>query len=493
MKKIALYGLMALATVAFASCDGYEEPNPPAQSNAQESILKTDAITVESIMGEQVFDLAALNADNESIKIITLTTSELPDLYTLGAVVEISAKGADKWSEVPAEVVRDTENPTLFTVSVTPDNLQGVFYNNISKAPAKNEIDVRVRFTTSIVNNKVEQLAYVGGPNHYYGPYSMTLVPFPAQVEIEDAYYFIPCTNGAADFSKAVKLDHSGENPYDSPSFTTAVTITESMASAGYQWIVVPQSTYAAGSIGSNAYSAWGVATAGDDALEGTLVPTVANITAQPGTVMIAGQYLFTANILDATYSFVEAIPNFWVIGAGCGWDFANAQQLFTDNYSDYQGYAFLKEWVKFTSAPDWGALYNLGYSGTEGILQNGSNDNVPVTEEGLYWINMNLPELTYSLYHVTTYGLIGDACPEGWNASVPLTPSADYLVWTGTITFGEGSFKFRANNDWEVNLGGDTQNLTQGGANIASPGVGTYNVTLDLSRLPYSATFVKK
>ncbi|MBD5222100.1 MAG: SusF/SusE family outer membrane protein [Bacteroidales bacterium] len=493
MNKIALYGLMALSTVAFASCDGYDEPNPPAQSNAQESILKTDDVTVASIMGEEVFDLAAYNAENKDLEIITLTTTELPDIYELGAEVEISAKGAGNWAPVEATVVRGTDDPSVYTVNVTADDLQGVYYGSISKAPAQNEIDVRVRFTTNLKLNTATQVAYVGGLDNYYGPFTMNIKPFPAQVEIEDAYYFVPCENGQPNFAKAILLSHTGDNPYDSPLFTTSITINEAMASSGYQWIVVPESTYAAGKITDVAYGAWGVANAGEDALEGTLVPTVGNITAQIGTVTYAGQYLFTADILNASYSFNEAIPNFWVIGDGCDWNFANAKQLFTDDYSNYMGFAYLKEWVKFTSEPDWSALYNLGAGDTDGKLANGSNNNCSVPAPGLYWINMNLPELSYKLNHVTTLGLIGDACPNGWDASVALTPSDDFLTWTGTVTMGDGTFKIRANDAWDINFGGEANNLVFNAANIPSPGAGAYNVTLNLNQLPYTITFVKK
>lgn len=87
---------------------------------------------------------------------------------------------------------------------------------------------------------------------------------------------------------------------------------------------------------------------------------------------------------------------------------------------------------------------------------------------------------------------MIGNATPQGWDASTALT-SDDYLVWKGTVAMTEGEFKFRANDNWDINLGGSLDDLVQGGDNIKSPGAGTYEVTLDLSKLPYTATFTKK
>ena len=92
----------------------------------------------------------------------------------------------------------------------------------------------------------------------------------------------------------------------------------------------------------------------------------------------------------------------------------------------------------------------------------------------------------------INTIGVIGDATPNGWDASTPLT-TTDNLIWTGTIAFKGGEFKFRANDGWDINLGGAISDLTQGGDNIASPGEGNYEVTLDLITLPYSCTLVKK
>lgn len=56
-----------------------------------------------------------------------------------------------------------------------------------------------------------------------------------------------------------------------------------------------------------------------------------------------------------------------------------------------------------------------------------------------------------------------------------------------------DGEFKFRANNGWDINLGGSLTNLVQNGDNIKFTGEGTYVVTLDLSAVPYTATLTKE
>lgn len=92
----------------------------------------------------------------------------------------------------------------------------------------------------------------------------------------------------------------------------------------------------------------------------------------------------------------------------------------------------------------------------------------------------------------ITTWGMIGDF--NSWGSSVAMTPSADFLTWTGEITVADGQgWKFRANDSWDVcDLGGSLSNLVFKGGNIVT-GAGTYEVTLNLATLPYTATLVKK
>ena len=109
---------------------------------------------------------------------------------------------------------------------------------------------------------------------------------------------------------------------------------------------------------------------------------------------------------------------------------------------------------------------------------------------------NLDAHSHTYSISYiaicnVTTIGVIGDATPNGWSGSTALVATADtMLVWEGDIEFAAaGEWKFRANNDWAVNLGGSLDNLGQDGGNLATPGAGKKHVRLDLSTIPYTCT----
>ena len=105
--------------------------------------------------------------------------------------------------------------------------------------------------------------------------------------------------------------------------------------------------------------------------------------------------------------------------------------------------------------------------------------------------MEVNLNELTYKLTKIESLGVIGGF--NGWASQSNLTPSADYKTWTGKVTFNDAKneWKFRMNDNWGINLGGALDNLV-GGDNIVTNGAGTYTITLNLGKIPYSATVVK-
>ncbi len=145
------------------------------------------------------------------------------------------------------------------------------------------------------------------------------------------------------------------------------------------------------------------------------------------------------------------------------------SQRLYSFDSVKFNGYALLSGAFKFTSQPNWDGV-NYGFGGEEGTLStDGDASNLEVASAGLYYCNADVEKLTYSVAQVNTYGVIGDATP-----AVGMLRLHSLLLtihsWTGTIEFKGGEFKFRANDAWDINLGGDMSSLTQGGDNIASP-----------------------
>ena len=490
MKKFVLYSAAAMFAFSFVACDGYEEPNPAPQTNPQEAVLQTSDVTVASSVVADPYVLEAMDEAGLNIVLASVEAPTLPAGYRLAADVEITNNGFARTASVPAEVVAVGDK---YEVQITPDDLQGVYYNNISKGPKAKEIEARFLLKTVIGEGKNVQEAYVGGATNYFGAYTLTVQPFPSSFVIEQNYYLLGTINDWS-VANALKFTHSGKDPYDDPVFTIKVDVSADQAAAGWWWKIVPESTYVTGDWVSAPNAAFGVAENGSEELEGLLIGRTADEDCGAGCLKQDGQLLLTINLEEGTYAFTSAVDFLYTPGDANGWSQINSQLLSTSDYANYSGYAMLSpNGFKLSTAPDWDHI-SYGDGGAEGKLsEDGGAGNLSVAQAGLYWCNVNTASLEYTATLISTIGVIGDATPNGWDASTALTADATGLIWSGDITFGGGEFKFRANDGWDINLGGEISNLTQDGANIASPGEGTYTVTLDLSSLPYSCTLQKK
>lgn len=113
---------------------------------------------------------------------------------------------------------------------------------------------------------------------------------------------------------------------------------------------------------------------------------------------------------------------------------------------------------------PQWG-LENGELSSSEILGKDPSA--FPVDTDGYYSLTVNIDELTYSFepYDATgaatyaTIGLIGDSTPEGWDADQDMTQSEfdPHLWYIKGIELTDGEAKFRADNDWVIDWGGNT------------------------------------
>ena len=154
---------------------------------------------------------------------------------------------------------------------------------------------------------------------------------------------------------------------------------------------------------------------------------------------------------------------------------------------SDFEGYVYLDGDFKLLEADDnlvfdFSKNTAYGISADAGKLDTkGGNLSAAA---GYYLIKADTQKLTYSTTK-TDWGVIGDATPQGWNASTPMTFDKATNLWTVTVVLdASGKFKFRANDAWTLNYGDDGVNgvLEEGGADIPVATSGTYKVTLDLS-----------
>ncbi len=218
-------------------------------------------------------------------------------------------------------------------------------------------------------------------------------------------------------------------------------------------------------------------------------IRALAHINNQPATkitsnvvtlTQVKGYCAFEAEVFDVLYT-----P-----GNSNGWDQNASQQILAYAEGKYRGFVWINGEFKFTNQPDWGGT-NYG-SGGDGLLDTdggAGNINMPDTGEGLYFADVDINALTYKLTYISSVGIAGDV--NGWSESAPLElePSADFLTWTYTGDFVDGGFKFVFNKAWTINLGGTFESLELDGANLNSTS-GSHTVTLDLTKLPYTASF---
>ena len=133
----------------------------------------------------------------------------------------------------------------------------------------------------------------------------------------------------------------------------------------------------------------------------------------------------------------------------------------------------------------------NYGDTGADGTLEEGGDDIVVTA--GTYKILFDTVALTYTI-EAYSWGLIGDATPNGWNPpDTKLIYDPLYDNWKTTVTLADGKFKVRFNEDWGTNYGSDNADgtLQKDGADIPAI-AGNYSVTVDFNELTYKLTPVE-
>lgn len=477
MKKLGIF-CAALLALGFASCDDKSDLGI-AQTNPQETVMSANGVTVDfgSGIAGNALDLNNyldynVNTPGTPVPVIKLTEAkDLPE----GATVSFTMQLADN---------ENFDNATTLAVKdgcVSPEEWDLWFRSTLGKSPAAK--DNWVRFAAYIAYNG--QLSRVGTENTWFAAKKLTVTPIPLDITIEDAYYLIGTINDWALAPDYAFKHNDSMSVYDDPNFTITVEITEEQAAAGWWWKVASKSAVDAAN--------WdgiilGSENDGDPNLEGKLI----DVKAFAGCIKEAGTFMLTINLMDMTYTF-KKLSYLYTPGNSNGWSQADSQLLSYDAEAGiYKGLAYLDGEFKFSNQADWNGT-NYGSTGVEGELSTDGGAGNLTAEAGLYYIEVNVDELTYKMTPITTWGMIGDF--NSWGSSVAMTPSADFLTWTGEITVADGQgWKFRANDSWDVcDLGGELGNLTFGGANISSLSAGTYEITLNLATLPYTATAVKK
>lgn len=202
---------------------------------------------------------------------------------------------------------------------------------------------------------------------------------------------------------------------------------------------------------------------------------------------------------VDVTpYKRFSGFPSLWVPGDYQGWNPEAAPVIVSakDN-KIYEGYIYIPaggtNQFKFTAQPSWEPMaYGDGGDGKL-IEANFSGANFTAPAEGYYNLTADLNEMKYTITK-TTWSIIGDATPGGWDTDTQMAYDPGTKLWTVTAAMkAGGSYKFRANNAWQIDFGLDqngkltyadhpTLGYTADLANLSVPEDGNYTITLDLN-----------
>lgn len=187
-----------------------------------------------------------------------------------------------------------------------------------------------------------------------------------------------------------------------------------------------------------------------------------------------AGTWIVT---LDAnTWTYTVSSPVLYLAGDANGWN--QTEPFASTDGINFWGFAYLNNnGFKFSTQKDWkGTNYGTDFS----TAADAGNISLPEgNEEGFYKIVLNLDSKTMELTPITTIGIIGDATPNGWDASTPMTYSKADGAWViKDVQLKDGELKFRANDGWDINWGGTPDALKQDGDNLKMS-EGTYDIKL--------------
>lgn len=447
MKKNILYAL-ALATTMVACTDDYTDWAAPQENGPEDA----KSVSV-SVSAASAIDFATSTAENVTIFSPSFTAED-------GATVTYKVTLSPEDNSASA-VLNSTDG------TVPAEELKNAVISFYGKAPTPRVLNAVVDAYVDVKGQTIKVTAPAVAVN-------VTLdAPF-----ISTGYYLIGDMNGwNGDNMFAFK--HSGANVYDDPVFTLVFT-TEA---DGQYWKIIPQSNVDASNVWNEGIEGVvGVEVDGDTSLEGLLTTTAP----QAGKIEKAGMYKMTLNMMDYTYKLEEL--NFeeyiYIPGNHQGWSPATAPRLYGANFDGYySGFSCLDGGFKFTKGPDWAfGEYNWGSftSHPEGFTGEGGGD-ITCTVKDFYFIEANVAEGTLKATP-TTWGIIGDATANGWDSDQDMTWNAEKHCWCATITLTDGTIKFRANDGWDINFGGNPNNLSAGGDNIPVT-AGTYDVDLYLER----------
>lgn len=459
MKKLAYLSIFAGILLTGCVKEFADKPAADPQKWEQEEFVTLPAVTAAAV---EAIDLAKVEGDSVAIAVYTPVTVAEGDLK-LTVVLDDTYK-----------------YPVAEDMKVPVADLQAMVETEYGKRPT-------ARTFSAVLNVDV----VVDGQASLLTSEEFDVVLTPKAPFISTAYYLIGNMNNWSDVdAQNFKFNHSGKDVYEDPVFTITFT-----AGADCYWKIIPQSNYDAG-------NAWaegpegvvGVAVDGDDSLEGTLVTTAP----QAGKIAEEGMYKMTINMIEYSYSIqkLEFVEYIYVPGNHQGWNPATAPAMWGPNFDGvWTGFSMLDGGFKFTHERAWAGEYKGSDFATKSEGLSGDNDII-ASKKAFYYIKADVANSNLAVTEITSFGIIGPAQDGGWDVDTDMTWNAEKGAWVATnVTLKADELKFRANDGWDINVGGSLDNLIENAGNIKVD-AGTYDIELYLQRVDSDkmyAVFTKK
>ena len=448
MKKTFLYSLAVLASLTLASCNGdyddWAQPqhNPQEASAAKYGITFTAGPEAECNMPDEdgVINLVTVNSTDANV-----TGYTLKDLKVNGEAIKGEISGN--------------------SIQVDATELEKILCNeNKTRASVASNIKVESKVTVNLASGDAVAINTVGETTG-----KITTSPTPAIDE--NGYYMLGEVNGNDwDATNPVWMTKMSDGVYQ----LKVTTVKDKNYFKFYEG-----SKFESGNWNVINKGVMGCEKDGSEDASGTIYYT-GDSWGTPQTMVIAGKgtWIVTLDMNNLSYSVGK--PILYMAGDANGW--ATNDYLAGEDGVHFTGFMFLNQnGFKFCTQPEWkGTNYGANFDTAPDAA------NITMTEEaGYYKVDVDLGSKSYVLTPITTIGIIGSASPKGWDSDVDMTyvpynaETKELGYWEiKDVTFTSGEIKFRANDDWAINWGGDVNALTQGGDNI-SVDAGTYDIKL--------------
>ena len=448
MKKTLLYSLAAMASLALASCAGDYDDWANPQANEKEASAAKYGVTfangsdAEGSMADEdgIINLVTVNSTDANVSGFTLK-----DLKVNGVAVNGTMIGN--------------------SVQVSASELEKlVCEQNKSRASVARDLKVETQVSINLASGDAVSITNKGETT---GKFTPTATP---QLD-EKGYYMLGQVNGNEwDAKSPVWMTKISDGVYQLKVTTTADKNWFKFY-AGSNFVSDDWDSINKGALGckeNGSEDTFGYILYDGDSWGKLQTPVI------PG----AGTWIVTLDMNNLTYTVGK--PVLYMAGEANGW--ATNDYLAGEDGVHFTGYMYLNQnGFKFCTQPEWkGTNYGANFDTAPDAA------NITMTEPaGYYKVDVDLDSKSYTLTPIQTIGIIGSASPKGWDSDVAMTyvpyntESKELGYWEiKDVTLTSGEIKFRADGDWAINWGGDTNALTQGGPNITVD-AGTYDIKL--------------